>query len=67
MKIRIGKSYSKQKELKFSVPQGSCSGANFFNMYCNTISEVVNPNLGIIAFADDHAIVKEFDPNILVE
>ena len=36
-------------------------------MYSSTISEVINPNLGIIAFVDDHSIVKEFDPNILAE
>ena len=67
MKMRIGKSYSQQKELTFSVPQGSCSGTNFFNMYYSIISEVINPNVGIIVFADDHAIVKEYDPNILAE
>ena len=36
-------------------------------MYCSTVSKVINPDLGIIAFADGHAIVKEFDPNIQAE
>ena len=27
MTVKIGKSYSERKELTFSVPQGSCSGA----------------------------------------
>ena len=67
MKIKIGKSYSERKELTFSVLQGSCSGANFFNMYCSTISDVIDPYLSLTAFADDHAIVKEFNPNILAE
>ena len=67
MKIITGKSYSQRKELTFLVPQGSCSGANFFNMYCSTINEVINPTLGLIAFADDHAIVREFYPSILIE
>ena len=67
MRIKIGKSYSERKELTFSVLQGSCSGANFFNMYCSTISDVMKPNLSLIAFADDHAIVKEFNPNIMAE
>ena len=31
------------------------------------INEVINPNLGIIAFADDHAIVREFNSNIQAE
>ena len=64
MKIKIGEAYSERIELTFLVPQGSCSGTNFFNMYCSTISKVLDPNLGLIAFADDHAIVKEFNPNI---
>ena len=67
MKIKIGKSYSQEKELTFSIPRGSCLGADFFNMYCSTINEVINPNLGIIAFADDHEIVREFNPNIQAE
>ena len=67
MKIKIGKSYSERKELAFSVLQSSCSGANFFNMYCSTISDVTDPYLSLIAFADNHAIVKEFNPNILAE
>ena len=36
MKIKIGKTYSDKKELTFSVPQGSCAGANLFNMYSST-------------------------------
>ena len=32
-------------------------------MYFRTISKVLDPNLGLIAFADNHAIVKEFNPN----
>ena len=63
MKIKIGEAYSERKKLTFSVPQGSCSGANFFNMSCSTISKVLDPNLGLIASADDHVIVKEFNPN----
>ena len=67
MKIKICKSYSQEKELTFSVPQGSYMGVNFSSMYCSIISEVINPNLGTIAFADDHAIVREFNPNIQAE
>ena len=62
MKIKIGKSYSQRKELTFSVPQVSCSDANFFNMYCRTINEVINPYLGLLAFADDHAMVRGIQP-----
>ena len=58
MTVKIGKSYFERKELTFWIPQGSCSGANLFNMYSSTISEVLDPGLGLIAFADDHAIKK---------
>ena len=64
MTVKIGKSYSERKELTFSVPQGSPSGANLFNMYSGT---VVDPCLNLLAYADDHAIKKELDPNQATE
>ena len=63
MKIKIREAYLERKELTFLVLEGSCLGANFFNMYCNTISKILDPNLGLIAFVNDHAIIKEFNPN----
>ena len=42
MKIIIGNTYSDEKDLTFSVPQGSCSGANLFNIYSSTISKVMD-------------------------
>ena len=67
MKVKIGKTYSETKELAFSVPQGSCSGANLFNLYCGTIREVVDPSLSLLTYLDDHAIIKELDPNQATE
>ena len=67
MKVKIGKTYSERKELAFSVPKGSCSGANIFNLYCGTIREVVESILNLLAYADDHAIIKELDPNQATE
>ena len=67
MKVKIGKTYSERKRTAFSVPQGSCSGANLFNLYCGTIGEVVDPSLNLLAYADDHAIIKELDPNQATE
>ena len=67
MKVEIGKTYFERKDLAFSVPQGSCSGANLFNLYCGTIRDVVDPSLNLLAFADDHAIIKELDPNQATE
>ena len=49
------------------VSQGSWSGASLFSMYSSTISKELDPSLSLIAFADDHAIVKEFNPNLPTE
>ena len=36
-KVNIGEDYSSTRELAFSVPQGSCAGAQLFNLYCSTM------------------------------
>ena len=67
MKIKIGNTYSEEKDLTFSVPQGLYSGANLFNMYSSTISNEIDPNLNLNGFVDDHSIMKEFNPNLQVQ
>ena len=47
-------------DLKFSIPQGSCSGANFFTCYCSLIKELVPSSVKLSGFADDHSIRKSF-------
>ena len=59
-KVSIGKEYSLEQNLPFSVPQGSCTGAQIFNMYCSTIKEVINPALNLHGFADDHTVKSKF-------
>ena len=49
--VTIGVDYSSTRELVFSVPQGSCAGAQLFNLYCSTMQEVVNPPLTLHGFA----------------
>ena len=44
-KVNIGEEYSSTGKLPFSVPQGSCAGAQLFNLFCSTMQEVVNPPL----------------------
>ena len=63
--IKIWKTY--KKEPSFSVPWGSCSGANLFNMYSSTKSKEVDPSLNLIGFVDDHSIMKEFNPYLPAE
>ena len=40
-KVCIGNSYSSPEELNFSVPQGSCSGANIFTCYSALIEKAI--------------------------
>ena len=41
--VKIGNSTLDKLDLQFSVPLGSCAGANLFSIYSSTIKEVI-PN-----------------------
>ena len=64
-KVNIGKSYSSGRSLDFSVPQGSCAGAQLFNVYSSTLTEVVKSPLksNLYGFADDHSVWDGFKAN----
>ena len=51
---------SKDRDLTVSVPQGSCAGANIFNLYCSPLQDVVPKDLQLSGFADDHSVRKTF-------
>ena len=59
-KVKIGKDYSQPQQLHFSVPQGSCSGANVFTCYCSSIDQIVPKDITLNGFADDHSLRKSF-------
>ena len=59
-KVKIGKDYSQPQQLHFSVPQGSCSGANVFTCYCSFIDQIVPKDITLNGFADDHSLRKSF-------
>ena len=42
------------------MPQGSCTGANLFNLYCSPLKDVVPADLHLSGFADDHSIRGTF-------
>ena len=44
--------YSSLNELKFSIPQGSHSGANIFICYCTLISHIIPDTITINGFVD---------------
>ena len=71
-KVSINPAYSAEKQLPFSVPQGSCAGPSLFLAYASTLQEVKSiaehePGkhaISLNGFADDHSIKKEFHPAI---
>ena len=48
------------EQLHFSVPQGSCSGANIFTCYSALTDKVVLEDIIINEFANDHSLRKSF-------
>ena len=62
-KVCVGNSYSKERPLIFSVPQGSCSGAVIFIAYIESLSDIVLHPIQLAGFADDHSICDKFKPN----
>ena len=69
LQVMIGKELSSERNLPFSVPQGSCTGAQLFNLYCSTLHEVVisleenEKPLSLYGFADDHTVCDQFKAN----
>ena len=39
-KVNIGSNYSNEKQLQFSVPQGSCAGPTAYLAYASTMREI---------------------------
>ena len=58
--MSIGDVYSTSKELKVSVPQGSCAGPSLFNVYSSTVVNSIPKGISISGFADDHSLQKAF-------
>ena len=59
-KVYIVESYSTHRKLDFSVPQGSCAGANIFDAYSSTLTSVISRPIDTHGFADDHALKDKF-------
>ena len=61
-KINVGRAYSEPKHLPFSVPQGSCAGPVLYLLYASTMQEVIDENIDLHGYADDHALKIKFLP-----
>ena len=57
-KVTINGKESSERDLTVSVSQGSCAGANIFNLYCSPLHEVIPPDLQLSSFADDYSVRK---------
>ena len=62
-KVIVNGKYSREIDLSVSVLQGSCAGANIFNLYCTPLQDIVPESLQISGFADDHSIRRSFKSN----
>ena len=61
-KVFINKNYSDWKYLSFLVPQESINGPVLFNSYSSTIIDVIDTEITVNAFTDDHSLQKCFKP-----
>ena len=52
--VTVQKAISSERDLTFSVPQGSCAGPVLFLAYTSTFPQVLDSQLNIYGFADDH-------------
>jgi hypothetical protein len=60
--VRVGETVSTPRNLKCSVPQGSCLGPWLYLTYAGTIFDIVPPSISIFGFADDHTANIRFQP-----
>ena len=59
-KVAVKGTYSKEMNLEVSILQGSCAGANIFNLYCSPLQDIVPGDLHLSGFADDHSVRSTF-------
>ena len=52
--VTVQKARSSERDLTFRIPQGSCTGPVLFLAYTSTFPKVVDSQLNIYGFADDH-------------
>ena len=64
VKVCVGKEYLNPKSIPYSVPQGSINRPLLFNCCCSTLQLHVLESIGIIGFADDHALLSSFTPSM---
>ena len=61
--VNIADKYSTPRDLAFSVPHGSYAGRLLYLSYASTMAKVVNNDIVIYGYADDHALRSRFNVN----
>ena len=62
-RVCINDVYSSMRDIEFSLPQGSINGPVLFNAYSSTIILVIDLEIIVNAFANDHSLQKEVTPH----
>ena len=62
MVVCVGNKYSDVKIFNYSVPQGSCNGPAYFTLYSSILRNVIDEELDLNAFADNHTLKCDFKP-----
>ena len=65
--LKVNQLLSSQRNLDFSVPQGSCFGPWLYLTYAGTIFDIVPPSISVFGFADDHMAIIWFKPTLAEE
>ena len=55
-RVKIDNVLSDKSELRFGVPQGSCAGPILYSVYASTLSNVIDNNISVMGYTDDHAL-----------
>ena len=61
--VKVGRQCSNERDLSFSVPQGSCMGPILYLAYASTLKDVVPHSIDLHGYADDHALKLSFSAN----
>ena len=64
-RVAVENKISQPRQLDYSVPQGSVQGAFLFIAYASTLDQIVDSQLTLNGFADDHSVRLAFKPSKL--
>ena len=66
-RVNVGKAYSHDQVLNFSVPQGSCAGPVLYLAYASTMQNIIPSHIHVYGYADDHILRTSFPANTLAQ